>query len=279
MTYEKPAVRYTDMAIFIDNKVHSNEKLTKEDEDTIYIYLYHLILMLSRKRNYFNQFAYYDDFALQTSEFMMYRLLYNPKLSEIDENGEYKLTKIKSVLNYLKSTLYGRKVDYEQEHYTQQPNNELQNSLIDNSIRQIKRSSIDDNFKTYLTSLSKTLNNFIYENTIYRDNIVLLKNIKISCLLSILNSITFTNSELYDIKTKYTKEESKFLYLCKLYKLNRDNFVILYHLDDSFHDYIKIMVRRLFSIIEDDLKDLIVEAEYTTEDIMLDIIYSKLREG
>lgn len=285
MIFKKPKMKYTEMAIFIDEKTNSENDISEHDIELIYKYLYHLIFMLAHKQKYFNRSEYYEEFALWYAEAMVYRLMFNPKLKEYNEDGTPKLKKIKSILNYLKSSLYGAKVAFEQQYYSQKitKKEESPTISIENSItyqmRMTKRSYIDSNIKIYLTSLAKTLDKFIERNCLYKKDEVMLKNIKISCFLSLLNSITFTESDKIDILNKYKTPEAKFNYLCKLYKLNRDNSTVLYHLTSEFEDYITIMVRRMFSVIEADLKNLTIVTNYVSDDIIADIIFSEINSG
>ena len=51
MTYAKPAgVSYTQMAIYIDEHIYSDNK----DEEKLYTYMYHLAIMLATKGAYYS---------------------------------------------------------------------------------------------------------------------------------------------------------------------------------------------------------------------------------
>ena len=280
MIFPKPDMKYTEMAIFIDNKINSLEPLSEKDTELIYIYLYHLVRMLAYKKHFFNKTEYYDDFSLMVAGDMMNRLIYNPKLNEVDEFGNPKMCRLKSILNYLKSILYGRKVLFEQQNYSQKispldSNVKLTEFSFANQIKETRRKHIDSNIKLYFGDLSKTLSSFINSNCIYKDKIIR-KNIKISCYLSLLNSIIFTEQVSDNVKIKYKTTESKFNYLCAEYENNRKNCIILYHLDESYRNYITILVRRIFSLIERDIKELSVGDTYVSDSVLADIAFSEL---
>lgn len=280
MIFPKPNLKYTEMAMYIDEKINSGDRLSEHELELIYVYLYHLIRMLAYKKHYFNKTEYYDDFSLLVAGDMMNRLIYNPKLNEVDEFGNPKMKRLKSILNYLKVVLYGRKVLFEQQNYSQKLSKQpLEPKLTDyafsHQIRQTKQNQIDSNVKLYLGDLSKTITAFINKNCIYSDPIIR-KNIRISCYLSILNSIIFTQMIVDNVNTKYKTSDSKFNYLCSEYNNNRENCVILYHLDDSFKNYVTVLMRRVFTVIERDIKDLSIGDNYISDSVLADIAFSEL---
>ena len=280
MIFPKPDIKYTEMAMYIDEKINSDNKLSEQELELIYVYLYHLIRMLAYKKHYFNKTEYYDDFSLLVAGDMMNRLIYNPKLNEVDEFGNPKMKRLKSILNYLKAILYGRKVLFEQQNYSQKISKQpIEPKITDyafaQQIRQTKRDQINSNVKLYLGDLSKTITSFINNNCVYSDPIIR-KNIRISCYLSLLNSIIFTNKVVDNVNTKYKTSDSKFNYLCLEYTNNRENCVILYHLDDSFKNYITILTRRIFTVIEKDIKELSLGDNYVSDNVLADIAFSEL---
>ena len=111
---EKPKIKYTDMAIYIDTHVYTDDC----DDDKVFLYLYYLSLMLSYKNKLFKRQEYYEDFAFTFAEDMFFRLK-NPKQEMLKEDGTPKMEKLTSILNYMKRTIYGRKVNYEQQKYSQ----------------------------------------------------------------------------------------------------------------------------------------------------------------
>ena len=280
MIFPKPDLKYTEMAIFIDNKVNSEEPLTDKDIELIYIYLYHLVRMLAYKKKYFNKAEYYDDFSLMVAGDMMNRLIYNPKLTQVDEFGNPKMYRLKSILNYLKSILYGRKVLFEQQNYSQKisPGSadvKLTEYSFANQIKETKRKHVNSNINLYLGDLSRTITSFINSNCIYKDKIIK-KNIRISCYLSLLNSIIFTEQVADNVATKYKTPESKFTYLCTEYEKNRQECIVLYHLNETYRNYVTVLVRRIFSLIEKDIKELSIGDNYVSDDVLADIAFAEL---
>ena len=283
MLYNKPNVRYVDMCVFIDNKVASGDA-TEEDIELIYQYLYYLIFMLAHKHKYFKASHYYEDFAIWLAGTLICRLFYSPRLHEINEEGEPKLKPIKSILNYLKAIIYGRKVAFEQQFYSQKISQEKDNIeevsasqySFSNQIRSSLEAENKINISLYFDSLSKTIRHFLTKECVYKNDRLLFKNIYQSCLLSVLNSITFTEEEKNNLQNTYTTPEAKFNYICKLYAENRKDCVKLYHLADSFHDYILVMVRKIYKLIQEDFKYLNRQADCISEDVIADVIFMEL---
>lgn len=280
MTFKKPKnVKYVDMCIYVDKKVQEGN-LSDEDAALVYQYLYHIIYMLAVKHKYFNKEEYYDEFALLTAGDVFNRLFANPKLFELNDDGTPKLPKIKSCLNYIKAILYGRKVYFEQTYYSQKYTEiETEDSLPVSSFSYTRDNldfKINLNTDLYLSSISKTIKTYIQNNTPYRKNKLLLKNIYLSCLFSILNSLIFTEQEANNIQNKYTTIDAKTRYLYKAYKLNRENSIILYHLPNYYRSYITVLVRQLYTVIGKDIKEICRTDISIPEDVLMNISFMEI---
>lgn len=238
MLYEKPPIKYTDMAIYIDSHIYSGDY----DEEKVFIYLYHLIWMLSHQSKLFTRAEYYEEFALIMAEDMFMRLI-NPKQFELKENGEPKLQKIKSILNYIKQILYARKVSFEQDYYSQSLTlvPELEEELV------VSRFNVSNQIYRYMKGYDEieTLECLKKVHLIVRDYIYTLpyltqemerENIYISCMLTL--------SSLFDISLKEKKVVEA---------VTEDN-VILYHLDVKMKDYIIVLCRQLLKQIQNVFK-------------------------
>lgn len=280
MIFPKPKLKYTEMAMYIDEKANSDKELSEEELEKMYIYLYHIIRMLAYKEHYFNDTRYYDEFSLMVAADMMNRLIYNPKLNEFDEFGNPKMKRLKSCLNYLKAILYGRKVAFEQQNYSQKlsdPNKlaEINEYSFENQIKQNRQQYIDSNIKLYMGDLGKTVVSYLKSRCIYKDKIIK-KNIIISCCLSLLNAVVFSEFIKDDVQLKYITPEAKFNYLCSLYNIDSQDNIVLYHLDESYKNYVSVLLRNVFSLIETDIKDLSVENIQVSDSILASVALSEL---
>ncbi len=268
MTFTKPKnISYTDMCIYVDAKIQQLE-LTDDEAYLCYQYIYLIIYMLASKNKYFHKEEYYDEFALTLAGDVFYRFFLHPKLKG----------KMTSCLNYIKAILYGRKVTFEQNNYSQKyvDIEQLQDNYTPVYTSFIYSAdnlnfNLNANINIYFNSITKTIKQYLYDSSPYRKQPILMKNIYISCMLSLINSLTFTYTALQGINTKYVTQEAKIRYLYKLYKINRNNCVVLYHLNDSYYRYITVLVRQLYSLIKNDIKDLCKKDVFIPEDILMNI--------
>ena len=273
MLFQKPKdMKYTDMCIYVD-KIVARGNPTEAEQNTIFQYLYHIAFMLAHKQKYFNASHYYDEFAIYFATSVMQRLFYNPRLSEVDENGDPVLAPIKSVLNYMKNVCYPRKVEFEQENYSQKytetfDTREWSQSFNRDPYEEVKETDI----LFYLRDLPKTIKYLIYEHNFYKNDKVMMKNIYLSCLLSFLNIITFSEADKEKFETAYTSVDAKYRLLAKIYAKNRTEGIILYHLDAEYEDYIRVLVNKIFRYLKQDIME--ISNQYTISDeVMTNILF------
>ena len=279
MLYKLPKdMTYTQMAIWIDEHAYDEDV----DEELLFEYLYHLSMMLARRARYFKNPEYLEMFAVElaTSGFMR---LQNRKQYIYDEFGNPKMSKLKSILNYLKVILYPRKVVFEQQNYAQT------DTIIDNTedidlssgytFANLLQNSAEGLFKVEFSCCLETVVNTIkscLKDIPYKYKSAEWYNIYISCLLSFLNSITLTNDDLERIRQfKYPSNQISAINNCFD---NYKDFVILYHLPESMRDYIQIQTTRIRHIIAADLSDLI-NTEIDMHSLNTNIIKKELNGG
>lgn len=256
MLYKKPkGVKYTDMAIYVDNHIYTDNY----DEDLVFVYLYHLAYMLARKNNWFKRADYYENYSVYTATRVFLRLT-NPKQYIIKEDGEPKMNKIKSCLNYMKMIAYPCKVDFEQQEYAQ--------TLIDKeddeySIQYTFSAQLADSidkmnlveFKYCLGDIIETARNYI-DKIPYRTQSKKWENIYLSCLLTYLNSITIRKTELNRLRG-LKNQMSAVYFLDEAYASEVGDNVILYHLKDNMHDYIYVLTNGMRKAMANDLCNLL----------------------
>ena len=268
--YNKPrSMTYTAMAIFIDEHAY-DEDMTSETEELIFQYLYHLIKMLARKANYFKAAHYYEDFAIYmaTTIFMRYK---NPKQFIIKENGEPELSKIKSCLNYIKNTIYPRKVEFEQEYYCQIMSPTEEEELVEYTNYTFANKLIDSieelsmvEFDMCLKDLAKTARAYIGQIP-YKSDKKEWENIYISCLLTFLNRITLSSRNLKRIASMKNDITNRPYALELIYRTEKENSTVLFHLKPSMKGYITILTNGLQHALAKDLS--LTMHEYIPSDI------------
>lgn len=260
MLASKPPIKYTEMAMYIDNHVYTDDC----DDNKVFLYLYHLSLMLAHKNKLFRRNEYYEDFALTFAEEMYWRLK-NPKQEMLKEDGTPKMYKLKSILNYMKSSLYGRKVNFEQEKYSQSfsVNQKLKTDILTSQfsvVNQIRYSTSRFNeveLEVCLKDICKTIKNYL-KNIPYTNNKKEWNNIYISCLLTILNSFIFTYKDDFIIQgilnDTFHSEDNKLYNISIIQKKDVNNKVILYHLKDDMKNYIYVLCKKISNHLSENFK-------------------------
>lgn len=246
------------MAIAIDNMAYSDDC----DDELLFEYLYHLSMMLAVKARYFNSAKYYDDFAIFLATSAYFRIK-NPKQFTLNEFGNPKMEKLKSILNYLKAVLYPRKVAFEQQNYAQtEVKLEEDNDLlyVGHTLANKISNSVDDlsqvEFRYCLGDCCDSIKEFLKEIP-YKYKSAEWYNIYFSCLLSFLNLITLSNNDKERLHNAKYRINDHSLILEIYNRQHYEDFVILYHLDDDMKDYIRILVMQIKHILAKDLSEII----------------------
>lgn len=248
MTYTKPAgVSYTQMAIYIDEHIYSDNK----DEETLYTYMYHLAIMLATKGAYYSCAEEYDQFGLFCAT-RLYLRYTNQKQFEFNDDGSPKMKRIKSVLNYIKRVIYPYKVDFEMEFNIENKDAEIiQLGGFDLGEHMVEQTSLFDTMSySYTLSEISSIVKAHLRKIPHKQHSAEWMNIYLSCMLTLLSSMTLSNYQLREFKKlKLPKYES----LEKLYAQLRYEDPILFHLDSSMSTYIKVLVTELRHVIAAEL--------------------------
>lgn len=256
MTFIRPKdVTYTDMCIYIDNNIYTDNY----DVNTVYEYLYHIIFMLAKQSQLFNKHKYYDSFAIFGASRVYFRLT-NKKQFELKPDGTAKMNKIKSVLNYIKNILYPLKVDFEQEEYAQtivitddtEINQFTYNQIITHAIDKL---SFCD-FGMTLNDISNTCKHFL--STIpYTKDSSMWYNIYASVMLTFLNYVTLSNKHIDRINHLESTARLKESHINDFHAASRNSPPILFHIPKSLGPYITVLSRQLQTIVARDLSDIL----------------------
>lgn len=252
MMYKKPEnITYTDMCIFIDENVY----LPNHDTETIYKYLYLLSVMLAKQASLFDKHRYYDGFGIFAAT-RVYLRLTNPKQFMLNADGEPKMEKITSILNYLRKSIYFLKVDYEQEEYSQSLSKECGDILYnyENAIQHTLDGVHKIEFESTLTSVSNSCKEFL-KSLPYDLESAEGQNIYLSVLLTLLNSITLRNKHKKRVEHLTKTGRLKDSHIVDFYELEKEEPPVLYHLDESMRDYITVLVRQVRNVIASELTD------------------------
>lgn len=266
MTYAKPAgVSYTQMAIYIDEHIYSDNK----DEEKLYTYMYHLAIMLATKGAYYSRAEEYDQFGLFCAT-RLYLRYTNQKQFEFNDDGSPKMKRIKSVLNYIKRVIYPYKVDFELEFNIENKDAEIiQLGGFDLGEHMVEQTSLFDTMSySYTLSEISSIVKAHLRKIPHKQHSAEWMNIYLSCMLTLLSSMTLSNYQLREFKKlKLPKYES----LEKLYAQLRYEDPILFHLDPSMSTYIKVLVTELRHVIAAELSwkgDYYISAEESMKNLI-----------
>lgn len=252
--YKKPSdLKYTDMAIWIDKNAYEKDC----DDAILFEYLYHIMKMLAVQGKFFNTSQDYEDYAVYSATHIFMR--YKDK-RQFDDEKPHTLAKIKSALNYTKKLASPLRARYIAENNK----NELSGMVEDfvyNSLRNVILSSVDElnvsHFKLYMNDITTTIKNFLSQIP-YRKNTAEWLNIYMSVLLTFLNSITLSKKnesnlrKMENVKGTFVQE-----YVSKLYDEARNEPVILFHLDETFRNYVSVLANEVRHIVYADLSEML----------------------
>lgn len=255
MTFEKPKdTTYIGMCIYIDNHIYEEDC----DFNLVYQYLYLLAYMLASSAQML-KYKYLDSFALFAANKMYFRLT-NKKQFELNEQGEYKVSRVKSIMNYLKSSIYFLKVDFEQSEYYQEisisANEDSLSYNYDNVISNTL-SGIDlIEFEMTMGDVTKTCEKFL-KTLPYDTNSVEWLNIYISTLLTFLNMVTLDNKSAKRIEHLNQTRGIRQYHYENFYEQQNLQKAVLFHLSNSMSDYIIVLARQLKHLVGRDLSDIL----------------------
>lgn len=237
MTFKKPTgVKYVQMCIDVDrleSKWSPENPFTKEEEELIYQYVYHLYYNFACRERYFNKMEEYDEYALFCAAKAWSRLTDASK------------PRLKSILNYIKKTKYGWKRKFQRETYQQILSNKYTKGFdyitfkeqYKSSIRQRHREKLENSVYDDLRNIPIILRNIVEESP-YGNDPEISDKLYISALISyikeIKEAINCKNIEKYSYK-----------YI---------NNPTLWRLDSSYKNTVNLIISKLKTIMTGNIK-------------------------
>ena len=276
----KPSkMKYTDLCIYIDKTIYNRDEnnnpislrvLSSEEETNVYNYLCNLVVALAHTKKLFPKWEQYEEFSYSYAADVFMRLT----SKEQDFSYEAKRLKpIKSILNYIKNTIYFAAVTYRNATYDQMITadhdgqdaydniNEYCEEQVQSQYAKDVRYIIYDNLSTIINKIKKVLDESIYNRSKERNNI------ELSMLLSINNFLSLTYKQK-------TLNEAKKIKIRNNQLNDWENYIILW--DDKLNESIIIfLIKKVFEYIKEDIeKD--KSYNYLPEDVVKDILSSAL---
>lgn len=246
--FKKPKdVRFVDMAIWIDENIYRDDC----DLDKAFTYMYLLAYMLASKEKLFKNLNDYDNFAyyLAYSTFSRYQLKEKKK--------------IKSVLNYMKSILYWRKLAYDRETFNEIISPEYNKGWDGDKYKSNQISSIETSLHTNI--LQNSINDIfadvpkIVKNNIpkvYKMDSLLYNNLYTSVLLSLLSSYTLPKVDEEKYNKKLTVEYKSAFDEMSFYKKHLTKDIILWNIPDNMESVVQLIINKVNAELVSIIKDL-----------------------
>ena len=111
----------------------------------------------------------------------------------------------------------------------------------------------------------------------YKNDKAMMHNIYISCLLTLLKMVTISNKNKERIAVRLKRALSIDNLVEDIYKEERQEGAVLYHLDSSMGNYILTLVVRIKKEIVKDLRDIVGYYE-PSEQVIKDVLMSPMEE-
>lgn len=259
--------RTVDLCIYVDNNAYNPDV----DKEQLFDALYNIAYSVSFKHKMLPKFEDYEPFALFAAS-KLYMRLTNPKQFLPDDDPK-KLKKVKSILNFLKTTLYPMVVDYQQENYAQRFSLEDEREDLVETAKNLRHEVVKSvskqytdilriDFEYYLNKICYTIKGFL-KTTPYAEDKLTLHNLYLSCLMTLINQITLCNVNKERLQNKIDKGYRTDDFINRIYKEEQLTSVVVYHLNPSMKNYISTLVCRIRKLIISDLRDLIGAAQPT----------------
>lgn len=256
--YDKAKDLYSRMAIYFDLHIHDKER----DDELLYQYLYHIIYMLTCKANYFHNWEDIDHFALFGAT-----RIYLRAISPTNESGE----RIKSILNYVKSTLNPMKCDFQKEDFHEVINPDYDTDFNAVKYQESLASDVQSNYNNGLTDdIEKEFKKVpmyiqkVVSQSPYKNDKLLCYKLYMSVLITFLNNVTLNNTTKQKLMKKELTNSDLIL---KMYEKNSTLNATLWELDTSWKDYIVILTKQLKNLMSISLFKLRQDYELSEEDL------------
>lgn len=263
MTFVKPSIKYTDMAIWIDN----NSRLPTCDENVLYRYLYHLVNMIAHQSSLFKKLDDYDQFSLYCAS----RLVLRIRHSDLTDES----THIKSILNYLKMIVPLWRGDYEREFHIMSDEYDIiplgsydlgdhMTDIIsyhDVSAYAFTCDDVVDVIQHHLSKIPKKRKSPEWTN------------IYISCVLTLLDRLE------YSIETALSRQTGdRYEIVNKSFHDAKKRPPILFHIDESKSNYVEVLVVEIQHAIAAELS-YEMGRKVSAANSMKSLIYSALTDN
>jgi len=276
MVYHKDKdKKYTDLCKEFDAEFYAEDR----DDAKLFKTMYLVYYMLASKSKFFKNVNEYDEYAMFAATTIYMRFIKKQKQGE----------RIKSLLNYAKNTKNFLKQMYQSENYKQDSYEinkkdylfvgEMRRKLRD-IVQQDYRYDIREQVEKIVNSLSDIVHRVVMR-TPYKKNKYMIKNLEMSCKLTLLSQLTLSTKNINKLTKKEDKNKEIDYSLIYKYLNEEKEDVICWRISDDLSDYVKLLVNKirkeLSTIIyntkhsyelPDDVLDSVLCSAYAKDDVI-----------
>lgn len=254
---------HTKMSIYFDENFYSDHR----NDENCHKYIYLIYYMLACQAKYFHKYDDYDEYAQFAANTIYMRFLKKWNQGE----------RVKSVLNYAKSTMYPLKVMYQNTNFgTVSPVNELNQDMLKEHIQSQYNEGMEEDILSVFSNIAYYVNETI-NNTPYKYDKIVSKRLKISCLLTLLKSFTLSKENMSKIKEKQEKGLKNDEMLYKMFNKERETSTTTWRVDPSMGAYVQVLANQVRKKIIKDINE--IRGSYMLSGETLDAILSTAWDG
>ena len=257
-----------------------DEEFPREDRDDnkLFRYLYLIIyaVTLKEKPNWFQKYEDYDAYASYST-----RTLYTRFIKQQKEGKQ-----LKSILNYFHGAMSGLRINFQREEFAEVIDPEHDDfspeqfmaTMQENLSNEYYAKEKEDEITRLLNDVHKVAKKVIKESPYSRDK-QMSHRLYISMLLTFLSNLTINNKAMNRFNKKVeknTKDMDKIF--ANLLEKEKQESPILWKLDESMSDYVKLLVNKMKYKLANDLRD--IQNYYVIpEDVVTGIMASAYSES
>ena len=256
-------MKYTDLCIYIDKTIYERDqdnnptalrKLTNDEIDNVYTYLYNVIYALSVKKRLFTQKADYDAFCLEAAGDIFMRL----EKPDQDFTYQSKHNKpIKSVLNYIKGALGFMSITWRNTNYASILNPEYDSQEKVDGVKSYAYSQASTQYEEQKTKayqdVIENLPSYLEQAlkvSIFNKNKLKKHQILLSQYLSLSNCLTLENK-----KSSFSQEKRNLKILSQIKE--KEKFIVVLSDDPLITpDLIELQLKRGLFLMEDEVNNI-----------------------
>lgn len=256
-------MKYTDLCIYIDKTIYERDqdnnptalrKLTNDEIDNVYTYLYNVIYALSVKKRLFTQKADYDAFCLEAAGDIFMRL----EKPDQDFTYQSKHNKpIKSVLNYIKGALGFMSITWRNTNYASILNPEYDSQEKVDGVKSYAYSQASTQYEEQKTKayqdVIENLPSYLEQAlkvSIFNKNKLKKHQILLSQYLSLSNCLTLENK-----KSSFSQEKRNLKILSQIRE--KEKFIVVLSNDPLITpDLIELQLKRGLFLMEDEVNSI-----------------------